>query len=86
MYSNYPIFDEDSWLLAPSITFENMGISNSSKPSQDELPHEAPTQDHLIFALTCVYLASSRIGSGKDQRSLVRIICKKNICYLFSNR
>ncbi|CAI9274395.1 unnamed protein product [Lactuca saligna] len=57
MHSSYPIFDEDSQLLVPSTTFANMGISNDSKPTRDDPPHEVPTQDHLIFALAGVYLA-----------------------------
>lgn len=73
MYSSYPFFDEDSQVLVPSITFAHMGISNGSKPSRDELVHETPTQDHLIYALSGVYLASSRIGKGKEQKSKVRI-------------
>ena len=43
MHSSYPIFYEDSQLLIPSITFANMGISNGSKPTKDDLPHETPT-------------------------------------------
>ncbi|CAI9271750.1 unnamed protein product [Lactuca saligna] len=73
MHSSYPIFDEDSQLIVPSITFANMGISNGSKPTKDDLPRESPTQDHLIFALAGVYLASSRIGNGKDQKSRIRV-------------
>ncbi|CAI9270897.1 unnamed protein product [Lactuca saligna] len=65
MHPSYPIFDEDSQLLVPSITFANMGISNGSKPTKDDLTHEIPTQDHLVFALAGVYLASSRICNGK---------------------
>jgi hypothetical protein len=73
MHSSYPIFDEDSQLLVPSITFANMGISNGSKPTKDDLTHEIPTQDHLVFTLAGVYLASSHIGNGKDQKSRVRV-------------
>jgi hypothetical protein len=50
-----------------------MGINNSSKPTKDDLTHEIPTQDHIVFALAGVYLASSRIGNGKDQKSRVRV-------------
>nr|KAJ0224793.1 hypothetical protein LSAT_V11C100016620 [Lactuca sativa] len=60
-------------LLVPNITFANIGISNGSKPTKDDLPHDEPTQDHLIFALAGVYLASSRIGNGKDQKSRIRV-------------
>lgn len=78
LYSSYPFFDEDFQLLVPSITFAYMGISNGTKPTKDELPHETPSEDHLIFALAGVYLASSRIGIGKDQKSQVRInYCSK---------
>nr|KAJ0185503.1 hypothetical protein LSAT_V11C900488210 [Lactuca sativa] len=73
MHSSYPIFDEDSQLIVPSVTFANMGISNGSKPTKDDLPRESPTQDHLIFALAGVYLASSRIGNDKDQKSRIRV-------------
>ncbi|CAI9277364.1 unnamed protein product [Lactuca saligna] len=72
-HSSYPNFDEDSQLIVPSITVANMGISNGSKPTKDDLPRESPTQDHLIFALVGVYLASSRIGNGKDQKSRIRV-------------
>lgn len=34
MHSSFPIFDEDSQLLVPSITLANMGISNGSKPQK----------------------------------------------------
>ncbi|CAI9281899.1 unnamed protein product [Lactuca saligna] len=50
-----------------------MVISNGSKPTKDDLPHETSTHDHLIFALVGVYLGSSRIGNGKDQKSRVRV-------------
>nr|KAJ0225643.1 hypothetical protein LSAT_V11C100047930 [Lactuca sativa] len=73
MHSSYRIFDEDSQLLVPSITFANMGISNDSKPTRDDLPHQTPTHDHLIFALAGVYLASYRIGNCKDQKSRIRV-------------
>ncbi|KAL4555394.1 hypothetical protein LXL04_038012 [Taraxacum kok-saghyz] len=52
-------------LLVPSISFANMGISNGSKPTKEDLPHEAPTEG--------VYLAASRIGNGQNQKSKVRI-------------
>nr|KAJ0190023.1 hypothetical protein LSAT_V11C800398650 [Lactuca sativa] len=71
MHSSYPIFDEDSQLFVPSITFANMEISNGLKPTKDDLTHEIPTQNHLVFALAGVYLASSRIGNEKDQKSRV---------------
>ena len=73
MHSSDPIFDEDSQLLVPKITFVNMGINNGLKPTKDDLTHEIPTQDHLVFALAGVYLASSRIGNDKDQKSRVRV-------------
>ncbi|CAI9291198.1 unnamed protein product [Lactuca saligna] len=73
MHSSYPIYDEDSQLLIPSITFANMRISNGSKPTKDDLPHETLTHDHLIFALAGVYLASSPIGNIKDQKSIVKV-------------
>ncbi|CAI9262003.1 unnamed protein product [Lactuca saligna] len=50
-----------------------MGISNDSKPTKDDLPRESPTQEYLIFALAGVYLPSSRIGNGKDQKSRIRV-------------
>ena len=61
LHSSYPLFDEESQLLVPSITFANMGISNGSKPTKDDLPHDAPTEEHLLYALSGVYLAASRI-------------------------
>ncbi|XP_052620272.1 uncharacterized protein LOC111875855 isoform X2 [Lactuca sativa] len=86
MHSSYPIFDEDSQIIVPSITFANMGISNGSKPTKDDLPRESPTQDHLIFALIDVYLASSRISNGKDQKSRIRVnyASKNFIIYLLT--
>jgi hypothetical protein len=80
LYSSYPFFDEESQLLVPSITHAYLGVSNGSKPTKDELPHEAPTENHLILALAGVYLASSRIGLSPDQRSKVRInYCSKTL-------
>ncbi|CAI9262068.1 unnamed protein product [Lactuca saligna] len=43
-----------------------MGVSNGSKPTKDDLPRESPTQDHLIFALPGVYLASSHISNESE--------------------
>lgn len=78
LYSSYPFFDEESQLLVPSITFAHLGISNGTKPTKDELLHETPSPEHLIFGLAGVYIASSRIGKAKDQRSDARInYCSK---------
>ncbi|CAI9265473.1 unnamed protein product [Lactuca saligna] len=84
MHSSYLIFNEDFQLLVPSITFANMGINNGLKPTNDDLPHEVPTQNHLIFALAGVYLASSRIGNGKDQKSQARINYTSNTFIIYS--